>query len=149
MQCRHDNEGSTCVRKHCDVSSHMDNRQYCKHFLWIDSLRVYWVTIGSLRKANVDDSENIIRLAKCVLIIILQLNWCVRFEDRKKRQSAHIVPTTSKQVISRRGKYEVCEMLNNEKWHVQSVQISCSNLQIFEVLDAVAVLVGTLESFRF
>ena len=36
--------------------------------------------------------------------------WCVRFEDRKKRQSAPIFPTTSKQVISRRGKYEVCEM---------------------------------------
>lgn len=123
MQCSYDTKGSTCLRKHCDVSSNMDNRQYCKHFLWIDSLRVYWVTFGSLSKAKVDDSKNVIVLAKCVLIIILQLNWCVRFEDKKKNKSLtsslqlqnrsfHVVESTTRSAKCRtmkNGTYKACK----------------------------------------
>ena len=55
----------------------------------------------------------------------------------------HVVHTTAKQVIPRRGKNEdVCEMNKNEKMYTQGVQSNCfslSNMQICDVLVAVAL----------
>ena len=59
----------------------------------------------------------VITLANCVLTI-LELNWNQRFRGKRTKLSsyAHVVHTTAKQVISRRGKNEkVCEMSKNEK----------------------------------
>ena len=79
------------------------------------------------------------------VLSILEWNWNLRFRKWEKLNicdhDAHVVHTTAKQVVSRRGKNEnVCQMSKVKKLHVQSVQNYCfslSNMQIYEVLVAV------------
>ena len=63
-------------------------------------------------------------LAKCFLAI-LELNSNQRLRDKTKlnlSSSAHVVHTTAKQIISRRGKNEnFGETFKKRKMHLQSV----------------------------
>ena len=126
------------------------NTQISSNFNRIQSILSFDVIIGSLSKQDVHGGENVIWkcnfvflqsfkvivLAKCVLII-LELNWNQRISGKKRKLNiyyhiSHVVHTTEKQVISRRGKNEnVCEMSRNEKYTCKACKTIVFHCQIF------------------